>query len=35
VTATDARVADLTQLPHLLHGQEREVFGDQAYWEGS
>src|SRR5207237_3858400 len=33
VTATDARVADITQLPHLLHGQEREVFGDQAYWK--
>ena len=33
LTATDARVADITQLPHLLHGQEREVFGDQAYWK--
>jgi IS5 family transposase len=33
VTATDARVADITELPHLLHGQEREVFGDQAYWK--
>jgi transposase, IS5 family len=33
VLATDARVADITQLPHLLHGQEREVFGDQAYWK--
>jgi transposase, IS5 family len=33
VTATDARVADITQLPQLLHGQEREVFGDQAYWK--
>jgi len=33
VIATDARVADITQLPHLLHGQEREVFGDQAYWK--
>jgi len=33
VTATDARVADVTELPHLLHGREREVFGDQAYWK--
>jgi transposase, IS5 family len=33
VTATNARVADITQLPNLLHGQEREVFGDQAYWK--
>jgi len=33
VTATDARVADITELPHLLHGREREVFGDQAYWK--
>jgi len=33
VTATDAAVADVTQLPELLHGYEREVFGDQAYWK--
>jgi transposase, IS5 family len=33
VRATDAAVADITQLPELLHGQEREVFGDQAYWK--
>jgi len=33
VRATDAAVADVTQLPELLHGQEREVFGDQAYWK--
>jgi IS5 family transposase len=31
--ATDASVADVNQLPELLHGQEREVFGDQAYWK--
>jgi hypothetical protein len=30
VKATDAAVANITQLPDLLHGQEREVFGDQA-----
>lgn len=31
VIATDARAADITQLPALLHGGERAVFGDQAY----
>jgi transposase, IS5 family len=33
VTATNAAAADISQLPDLLHGQEREVFGDQAYWK--
>src|ERR1700751_678937 len=33
VTPTDARVADITQLAELLHRQEREVLGDQAYWK--
>jgi transposase, IS5 family len=33
VTATDAAGADIKQLPALLHGEEREVFGDQAYWK--
>jgi IS5 family transposase len=33
VTATHAGAADICQLPDLLHGQEREVFGDQAYWK--
>ena len=33
VKATAASVADITQLPDLLHGQEREVFGDQANWK--
>ena len=33
VTATDARAAYITQLPQLLHRQEREIFGDQAYWK--
>lgn len=33
VTATDAAQADVTQMPELLHGEEREVFGDQAYWK--
>jgi len=33
VTATHAGAADISQLPALLHGQEREIFGDQAYWK--
>ena len=33
VRVTDAAAADITQLPELLHGQEREIFGDQAYWK--
>jgi IS5 family transposase len=33
VLATNAAAADVTQLPDLLHGQEREVYGDQAYWK--
>ena len=33
VRATHAGAADITQLPQLLHGQEREIFGDQAYWK--
>ncbi len=32
LTATNAAAADISQLPELLHGQERAVFGDQAYW---
>jgi IS5 family transposase len=34
VTATDAAVADITQMPKLLHGEERVVYGDRAYWKG-
>src|SRR5271163_439667 len=33
VTATHAAAADISQLPDLLHGRERTVFGDQAYWK--
>ncbi len=33
VIATDAAVADITQLPALLLGTERVVYGDQAYWK--
>jgi IS5 family transposase len=32
VAVTDAAVADITQLERLLHGAERVVYGDQAYW---
>ena len=33
LTATDAAAHDLTQLPALLHGEERALYGDQAYWK--
>lgn len=33
LTTTHAGTSDITQLPHLLHGEEREIFGDQAYWK--
>ncbi len=33
LTATNAAAADITQMNELLHGEEREVFGDQAYWK--
>jgi len=32
LTTTDAAAAEIMQMPQLLHGEEREVFGDQAYW---
>ena len=32
---TAANVSDGTQMHKLLHGAEREVFGDQAYWNES
>jgi len=33
VTATDAGQSDIGQLPHLLHGEEAVLYGDQAYWK--
>jgi IS5 family transposase len=33
VTATHAARHDIPQLPALLHGDERIVYGDQAYWK--
>jgi IS5 family transposase len=32
LTTTAANEADISQMHKLLHGAEREVFGDQAYW---
>ena len=32
VRVTDAAQADINQLPELMHGQERMLFGDKAYW---
>ncbi len=33
LSATDKAAADISQMPQLLHGQEREVFGNPAYWK--
>src|ERR1700745_3605407 len=33
VRATNAAVADITQLPTLLDGQDRESFGDEVSWK--
>jgi len=35
VTATHAAENDLKQLPHLLHGEETVLYGDQAYWKAA
>lgn len=32
LVTTPANAPDISQLPELLHGQEKELFGDQAYW---
>jgi transposase, IS5 family len=32
LATTHAGAADITQLPKLLHGNERVLYGDQAYW---
>ena len=32
LACTDAATSDITMLPELLHGQERELYGDRAYW---
>lgn len=33
VTATAANVADITEMEHLLHGDEAVLYGDAAYWK--
>ncbi len=33
LTTTHAAQADVTQLPHLLHGAERALYVDRAYWK--
>ncbi len=33
LTATHAATADIKQLEALLHGREKAIFGDQAYWK--
>ena len=33
LVTTHAAAADITQMDALLHGEERQVFGDQAYWK--
>ncbi len=32
LVTTPANESDVSQMRHLLHGAEREVYGDQAYW---
>jgi IS5 family transposase len=32
LTTTPANEADINQIDRLLHGQERALYGDQAYW---
>ncbi len=32
LVTTHAGAADIKQLPQLLHGQEKVLYGDQAYW---
>jgi len=32
LVTTHAGASDFSQLPKLLHGTERELYGDQAYW---
>jgi IS5 family transposase len=33
LTATHAAASDISQLEHLLHGEETIFWGDQAYWK--
>jgi IS5 family transposase len=35
ILTTDAAQADVNQLPGLIHGDERELYGDGAYWNAA
>jgi IS5 family transposase len=35
LSTTHAAEADVNQLPQLIHGEERELYGDKAYWNES
>jgi IS5 family transposase len=35
VSTTDAAAADVQQLPDLVHGEEKALYGDRAYWSES
>lgn len=35
IATTHAAEADVNQLPNLVHGDERELYGDRAYWNES
>jgi IS5 family transposase len=35
ITTTDAAEHDSTQFRNLLHGEERELYGDSAYWKNA
>jgi len=35
VRVTDAATADIQVLPELMHGEERVLYGDKAYWCGA
>lgn len=32
---THAAASELEEMPHLLHGEERVLYGDQAYWKAA
>jgi hypothetical protein len=35
LTTTDAAASEINQLPHLVHGEERALYGDRTYWSES
>ena len=34
ITTTNAGQSEINELPKLLHGEEQQLYGDQAYWSG-